>query len=196
MLIINHRVNTLEKLKSTPISYGVEVDIKEKDGRLYTGHDPYDKDAGFEEWASLYRHRFAAINIKQEGIEAEVLEILKKNNIVDFFLFDLSFPMLKKLSDRGENRLAIRVSDLEGFAHVMHFQGKVNWVWLDAFSNLMFLEEALTALSKFKICAVSPELHVERSAEDVNRINNQLILKKGNMNAICTKLPQFWSSEN
>jgi hypothetical protein len=194
MLIINHRVNTLAKLATTPVSFGVEVDVKEKSGKIFTGHDPEDQDVLFDEWAEAFNHKIAAVNIKQEGIESEVIGILERNKVENFFLFDLSFPMLKKLSDQGESRLAVRVSDLEGFEHAAHFDGKVKWIWLDVFNNTEFLQNSAKTLSNFKICAVSPELHTERSRRDMDTIMGGLVLNLGLISAICTKEPQQWSA--
>jgi hypothetical protein len=40
MLLIEHRVNTLEKLASVPPHRGIEVDIRDYDGDLRLEHDP------------------------------------------------------------------------------------------------------------------------------------------------------------
>ncbi len=195
MLIIKHRVNSVLDLVSTPIDFGVEVDVKEKNGEIVCGHDPIDDEALFVDWVKSYRHKFVAVNIKQEGIESLVISILEDANIRDFFLFDLSFPMLNKLSESGETRLALRISDLEGFEHAQLFVGKVEWIWLDIFKNGDFLPKAESIFEKFKVCAVSPELHVRRDEQKNQEILVNLLKFKGLFDAVCTKIPSKWEAK-
>ena len=192
MLIIKHRINSVKDLVSTPIHFGVEVDVKEKNGEIVCGHDPIDEESLFIDWVKNYKHKFVAVNIKQEGIEPLVISILENANIRDFFLFDLSFPMLMKLSESGEKRLALRVSDLEGFEHAEFFIGKVDWIWLDIFKNVNFLSKAESILEEFKVCGVSPELHTRRDEQNNHKILVDLLGFKGLFNAVCTKTPDKW----
>jgi hypothetical protein len=195
MLIIKHRVNSVLDLVSTPIEFGVEVDVKEKNGEIVCGHDPFDNEALFVDWVKSYRHKFVAVNIKQEGIESLVISILEESNIRDFFLFDLSFPMLIKLSESGETRLALRVSDLEGFEHAQLFVGKVGWIWLDIFKNGDFLSKTESIFEKFKVCAVSPELHARRDKQKNHKILVDLLGFEGLFDAVCTKIPSNWEAK-
>ncbi len=41
MNFICHRRNTVSELQTTPIEYGVEVDIRSSNGQLITHHDPF-----------------------------------------------------------------------------------------------------------------------------------------------------------
>lgn len=54
------------------------------------------------------------LNVKSERIEHHALELMEKYRIEDFFFLDSTFPMVKLLSDTGENRIALRYSDWEG----------------------------------------------------------------------------------
>jgi hypothetical protein len=181
-MLIKHRVNNIAALKDTEVRFGVEVDIQFLNGALVTGHDPGNAECYFTEWLTHYSHAFLALNIKQEGIENAVISACEKQGITDFFLFDLSFPALFNL----------RVSDMEAYQTISLFEGKVDWVWLDAFQSYSFINEALPHLKNFKLCLVSPELHSHRNDSIVNTMRNEILQFGIEFNAICTKVPSQW----
>lgn len=191
-MLIKHRVNSIPALKNTEVRFGVEVDIQFLNGALVTGHDPGNAECYFTEWLTHYSHAFLALNIKQEGIENTVISACEKQGITNFFLFDLSFPALFNLQKRGENRVALRVSDMEAYQTISLFEGKVDWVWLDAFQSYSFINEALPHLKKFKLCLVSPELHLHRNDSIVNTMRNEILQFGIEFDAICTKVPSQW----
>jgi len=109
---VTHRVNTLSALKEVPSHLGIEFDVRESPiGPLVT-HDPWTTGVPLREFLEACDHAFYIVNIKCEGIEFEVLDLLETYDIQNFFLLDCSFPMLVKLARRGERRLAVRVSDM------------------------------------------------------------------------------------
>jgi hypothetical protein len=191
-MIISHRINTVAALESTPLKYGVEVDIQMVNGRLVTGHDPGLVEEEFDDWLSTFDHALLAANIKQEGIEQAVISACEDRGVRDFFLFDLSFPKLFQVQNRGESRIAVRVSDMEGFSNLHKFVDKVDWVWLDAFEDYAFIHDALPVLKKFRVCLVSPELHVSRELSINLRLKSQLMNLGVQFEAICTKEPSLW----
>jgi|LauGreSuBDMM15SN_2_FD.fasta_scaffold72823_2 hypothetical protein len=191
-MIIKHRINSVAALRETETKYGVEVDLQLSNGRLVVGHDPGVSECSFNEWLTHYSHAFIAANIKQEGIEREVIAACEERGITKFFLFDLSFPALFTLQKQGERRIAIRVSDMEAFQTLELFKEKVDWVWLDAFESYSFITDALPTLQHFKVCFVSPELHINRN----QTLTDNLLLQLGkldlNFQAVCTKDPIYW----
>jgi hypothetical protein len=191
-MIIKHRVNDIAALQETENRFGVEVDIQFLNGALVTGHDPGNAESYFTEWLTHYSHAFLALNIKQEGIESAVISACEKQGINDFFLFDLSFPALFNLQKRGERRIALRVSDMEAYQTINFFEGKVDWVWLDAFQSYSFIDEALPNLKNFKVCLVSPELHLHRDNSIVDAMRNEILKFDIEFSAICTKVPSQW----
>jgi hypothetical protein len=193
MKILIHRVNSIAELIQTSSKFGVEVDVYEHDGQIYTGHDPRSEICQFKSWVQDFKHDFLAVNIKQEGIELEVIEILESAGITNFFLFDLSFPMLYKLSQLGESRLAVRVSDIEGVQALSYFKDRIDWVWLDAFADVSFIPSILDSLSGFKVCVVSPELHSRRESELSAKLLMEILSFKSEFSAVCTKKPEMWA---
>jgi len=85
MLLIKHRVNTIEELKLTPKDLGVEIDIRPEGNMLILNHDPHQGGENFEEWLNQYQHAFVILNIKSEGIEKRVIEMVEKKGIKDYF---------------------------------------------------------------------------------------------------------------
>ncbi len=193
MIILRHRVNSISELRKLPSNFGVEVDVQIKNGRLVTGHDPGEEEADFHAWLSYYDHELLALNVKQEGIETSIVEVLGEYKIENYFMFDVSFPMVVRLSNNSNSKIALRVSDLEPFQVLENFRGKVEWIWLDAFSDYDYLKEADMKFHGFKTCLVSPELHLNRDSEKVKQLLNELKKINIDMDAVCTKNVDVWA---
>ena len=103
--------------------------------------------------------KFLILNIKSEGIEEEVLRLVKKYNVADYFFLDTSIPFMVKYINKGWTKFAVRFSEHEPLELALKFKDKVEWVWVDCFTQLPLNNESYTQLKKhFKICLVSPEL--------------------------------------
>lgn len=189
MEFIAHRINTLEELKNLDPKFGVELDLRDNfEGRIYISHNPFENGEDFEEYLKHYHHGTMILNIKSERIEHKVLELLKKYNINDYFFLDSSFPMIKLLSDAGENNIALRFSELEGLDTIRNMKGKAKWVWVDCFTYLPITYEIYQELKEmnYKLCMVSPEL--EGQPEKIELYKEQLVNDNIVMDAICTKV--------
>ena len=187
MIVCKHRVNTLDPTDS---SLGIEFDVREgPGGTILVTHDPWTSGPELSAFLAVHRHTFYIVNIKCEGIEYEVLRLLKDANIENFFLLDCSFPMIHKLSLKGETRLALRFSEYEEFRRM---QGRAQWVWVDVFSRIPLGPkdcDELHALG-YKLCLVSPELQQQPEKLEVYK---QLL--EGHLDMVCTKFPEKWSSD-
>jgi len=192
---ILHRINTIAQLKNTPIKYGVEVDIRSWGEDLVIHHEPFEKGEGFEKWLEFFNHKTLILNVKEEGLENRIIDLMSNYNIQDYFFLDQSFPFLIKTSSSGESRCAVRVSEFEGIETAMSLSGKVDWIWVDCFTHFpLTLTNArrLQIDGKFKLCFVSPEL---QGRTDINYIENfrrevESLGIKGD--AVCTKYPDLW----
>ena len=160
MHYIAHRVNTIKELLKTPVEYGVEVDLRDYEDRLILQHDPFKKGEDFEEYLKHYNHGTIILNIKSEGIEYQVLELLKKYTVNNYFFLDSSFPMINSLSLKGEKNIALRFSEFEGIDTLCSMAGKVNWIWVDCFSKLPITAKNYKLLKNlnYRLCLVSPDL--------------------------------------
>lgn len=190
MLYISHRVNTSRELASVPVSSGVELDIRDSGKRLIVTHDAFGDGEDFEEYVKEYKHAFMIPNIKSEGIEEKVLEVLRKNHIQNFFLLDLSLPALVKLAKSGEKRIAIRFSEFEPVELALNFKGLIDWVWVDCFTRFtMTLETYQKLKPHFKLCLVSPELQ-KHPVEQIKEFYQKI--KSMPFDAVCTKRIDLW----
>lgn len=194
MIVCAHRVNTIEDLEGVQSRYGIEFDVREGPrNTVIVTHDPWTRGPTLEEFLKhCGRHAFYIVNIKCEGIEHIVLELLYLRGIQNFFLLDCSFPMIHKLATMGENRMAIRISEYEGIETAYEMQGRVEWIWLDVFSRLPVDVEACSNLKRlgYKLCLVSPEL--QRQPHKLEEYKQAI---GGYVDMVCTKFTEQWTSE-
>ena len=188
MEYIAHRINTIAELKKLPEEYGVELDLRDDlNGRIYISHNPFEAGEDFEAYCKEYRHGTMILNIKSERIEHEVLTLMEKYQIRDYFFLDSSFPMIKLLTDMGVKQVALRFSELEGLDTIRNMAGRAQWVWVDCFTKIPIDRETFKELKAlgYKLCFVSPELEgqEEKLAEYKEYIREQGIV----FDAVCTK---------
>ncbi|MCE3237242.1 MAG: hypothetical protein K0R24_223 [Gammaproteobacteria bacterium] len=194
MLKICHRINNIEQLHKVPLGCGVEMDIHAFGNRLVVHHDPFVDAVDFEDWLECFNHAFLILNIKEEGIEQKVKEIVLRRGIENFFMLDLSFPALIKMVKSRESRVAVRVSCYEPVEVALSLANLAAWVWLDLFQDEFPLNSSqIQALkgAQYKICLVSPELH----GREISSITDlRLFLEENNivLDAVCTKYPELW----
>lgn len=194
MKLIAHRRNTLAELASTPTQYGVEVDIRCRGNELIIHHDPYVAGESFEAWFNTYRHGTLILNVKEEGLEARLIELMKSRNFTDYFFLDQSFPFLVKWSKVGEHRCAVRVSEFESLETALTLSGKVDWVWVDCFTRFPLSHEDAQRLTRagFKLCLVSPELQGRDAVSGIAELAKLLNDRGIRADAVCTKRPDLW----
>ncbi|NOI30700.1 hypothetical protein [Vibrio coralliilyticus] len=184
---IAHRVNKVNELQMLDMSNGVEIDLRDSIDGVHLSHDPFEKGESFEAYLKKYNHGTMILNIKSERIEHDILRKIKGLPFNYFFL-DSSFPMIKLLSELGEENIAVRFSELEGLDTIRNLAGRVNWIWVDCFTRFPLTPEIYKELKSlnYKICIVSPELQaqpdkLEEYADYMKR--NHLV-----PDAICSKI--------
>ena len=92
MEIIVHRINKIEDLVNLSPKYGVEVDVRSQGSKLILNHEPYTNGCNFNDYIENYKHGTLVLNIKEAGIEEDVLKIVKSFSIKSFFLLDVEMP--------------------------------------------------------------------------------------------------------
>ena len=192
MHYIAHRINTINQLKQLDKKYGIEIDIRDNGKNLIVVHDPLKKGILLKSFLKFYKHKILIANIKSERIEDEVIKLFKKNNIINYFFLDSSFPKIIDLVRKKFKKIALRVSFYESVITAKRLKGKVNWIWFDTFkgipkdlNELKYLKYTLN----YKICLVCPKLHNKS-----NRLNSkqiQIIKKNRLIDAVCTKEKYF-----
>jgi len=85
MKIILHRINNINELNKIPSRYGVEIDIRAYKDKLILNHEPLLKGDYFDDYLDNFKHNFIIVNIKEAGIEDEVIRKLNRKKIKNFF---------------------------------------------------------------------------------------------------------------
>jgi hypothetical protein len=157
-------------LDSFENGFGVEIDIRDHNGEIVVAHDfPTDKNVRLvdllkklEKCGQLFRQNVWAVNIKADGLEQKIEEILKDYHLINnSFVFDMSLPSLVNfVKNKSTIPLCTRYSDVEKFAEPVMID-ECSYIWVDSFYGKMpdfghinfFLE------SGKHVVFVSDELH-------------------------------------
>jgi hypothetical protein len=186
MLIIIHRAQGFSPQTELPGRFGVEIDVRDYRGMCVMSHDPaVGEEMNFDLWLENDIEKngirpLYAINIKCDGIEEQVGEIISRYGIQDCaFVFDMSFPTQRRFEALGVP-IAERMSEEEQFGYRHSRCWLDRWDWLHDFpiaENVIWdgrrksISNPVT--DKFghrvKVYAVSPELHVPMSLEKIEK---------------------------
>ncbi len=171
--IISHRglwanpkeKNTLSAFEeSLKNNFGIETDIRDYNGEIVISHDiPIHSNEliYFNDFINLYKsfsnQNTLAINIKSDGLSNALREMLKLENITNYFVFDMSIP---ETISYKKNKLIFYTRQSE-FEKGPVFYDECYGVWLDQFTE-DWVDQTILEYhhnNNKKICIVSPELH-------------------------------------
>ena len=201
MIILSHRgywktekeKNSITAFeRSFSMGFGTETDVRDYKSELVISHDIATEncitvDKLFQIYSSYKNPLPLALNIKADGLQEKLKELLIKYRIENYFLFDMSIPDgliylkqdFKMFSRQSEHEMLPALYDV------------VEGVWLDEFHshwiNKDIIEKHL--INNKKLCIVSPELHKRQYKsewEDYKYINNNF--RESIM--ICTDYPE------
>jgi len=190
MLLVEHRVNTRERLARVPGTRGIEIDIRDYAGELRCVHDPLENGEALDDLLAHYHHALAIFNVKCDGLERRISEMARKRGVQNYFFLDVANPTLVSLVRRGERRVAVRYSEYEPVEFALAFRGQVEWVWVDCFTCLPLTPEVYQQLKQhFKICIVSPELQAH-PRQKIREFREQL--RDLPVDAVCTDFCEDW----
>jgi len=190
-----HRVNTISELRGIETQYGTEIDIRTWGSDLVLNHEPFRDGEKLINYLDEYRHGTLVLNIKEDGVENQVLELVReRSQINSYFLLDVEFPYLYRASRLGEKNIAIRFSEDESIETVKKYIGMVDWVWIDTNTRLPINIDNKDILDQFKLCLVCPELWGRK--EDIAVYKKLLYDLKFKINAVMTSndLATSWSN--
>ena len=191
MLLIEHRVNTIEHLRRVPPERGIEIDVRDYDGELRLVHDPLLGGERLDDLLAAYRHALVIFNTKCDGLVDPILALAARYGIRDYFFLDLANPTLINLARRGVRQIAVRFSEYEPLEFALAFAGQVDWVWVDCFTRLPLDQESYRRLHEhFKICLVSPEMQ-QHPRSMIGTFQAQLTDMP--IDAVCSDLCDDWA---
>ena len=169
---------------------GTETDFRDYEQKLVVSHNVADSTCmSADDFFAMYKNQkyTLALNVKADGIQQLLKESLKKNNITNYFCFDMSIP----------DTLEYINSDLKFFARESEYETinnlyeKADGVWADGFeSDDWITKEYIRNHRKKgkKVCIVSPDLHKRDYTKLWERINDKEILIDDGV-ILCTDYP-------
>ena len=193
-LLVAHRRNTVEALQATPTDLGVELDVRSRGDRIVVTHDPFTDGPDVEEWLGSYAHAFAVVNVKEEGLEERLEQLLAARGVERWTFLDQSFPFLVRTLRRGEVRCAVRVSEYESVRTALALPVRPDWVWLDSFTGGWPPADELAELQAhgYRVMVVSPELQGRDPSAEVAEVRARFDEAGRGPDAVCTKVPEQW----
>jgi hypothetical protein len=170
MILVAHRINTIEGLRSLDPKYGVEIDIRGYGDQLLLNHDPIwdeSKHDNLEDYLKVFAERnmaFVILNVKEDGHEQRIIELCAKYGIPKskYFLLDVEFPYLYRATRKlGVREIAVRYSEAEPIegveAQIIDGKPLLDWVWIDTNTRLPLDEDIVRRLAPFKTALVCPD---------------------------------------
>ena len=171
MQILSHRGywnSNVEKntetafIRSFELGYGTETDLRDNLGKISVSHDPpKGGELSFRGMLEIYS-RFdktlpLALNIKADGLQRMLSELIREYSVTEYFFFDMSVPDMLGYHNAGL-RFFTRRSELEPEPSMI---GESAGVWMDLFySDWITESDVLPYLEQGKsVCLVSPDLH-------------------------------------
>jgi glycerophosphoryl diester phosphodiesterase len=135
--------------------YSIETDIRSFNGNLVVSHDQIsgEKFLGLEDLSKV--SSCFALNIKEDGLQANILKWKEWIRSSNSFVFDGSVPEMYRYRKEGIKH-ALRMSE---------YEQELSWdcevVWLDSFESDWWIDNisVLRALENKEVIVVSPELH-------------------------------------
>ena len=148
--------------RSFELGFGTETDVRDLAGILVISHDPpKGNEITFEMFLQIYseynKNLPLALNIKADGLQPQLKELLSKYSVGNYFVFDMSVP----------DGLVYLKHNLYAFTRQSEYEEKPSFyneaqgVWIDCFNSDWINEEDIEYHNKNgkKVCIVSPDLH-------------------------------------
>ena len=177
--------------KSFKNGFGTETDFRDYKGEIVISHDIATEDcitasAFFEIYNSYDSRPSLALNIKADGLQKLMQELLKKYEIKNYFAFDMSIPDTIGYL-KNDIRFYTRQSEYE---LTPSLYDSCNGIWLDCFEKIWYNEELIKNHLKNNksITFVSPELHKRNHKDFWNFLKISGLSELPNL-ILCTDLP-------
>lgn len=143
--------------------FGFETDIRDRGGEVVISHDSPDGAAPqLAEIFAQYRRREAdgltmALNVKADGLQTAVADLLERFGVRNYFVFDMSVPDHLRWLALGI-RTFTRQSEVEPSPPLYE---RSSGVWMDCFHGEWMTPTLIAQHLRAgkEVCLVSPELH-------------------------------------
>lgn len=193
----SHEKNSQDAFKrSFEANFGLETDIRdcyiEKREHIVVSHDIANPNClKMNDFLRLYKNYSSnlplALNIKADGLQHLLKELLEEYEISNYFVFDMSVPDGLLYLDLGF-KVFTRQSEFEPSPA---FYKKATGVWLDEFYS-HFIDKKLIKnhLENDKsVCIVSPELHKREYLKEWHEYKEIISDLNSDKIMLCTDYP-------
>jgi glycerophosphoryl diester phosphodiesterase len=190
--------------RSFQLGFGTETDIRDLNGELVISHDPPTIDCQYLTVADFFKiYKIwgdglqLALNIKSDGLQRKLMQLIIDFNITNYFVFDMSIPDTIGFI-KNNTKFFTRQSEYEIDPA---FYTQADGVWLDEFNGHWIDDEVIQKHIKNgkKVCIVSPELHKRAYNIEWDNYKNIFLKDSEHKISICTDLPEkanFFLNEN
>jgi hypothetical protein len=187
--------NTMQALiKGLDAGYGIETDVRDLNGRLVISHDmPGIDSAPLDDLLRYYSDgQFSstlALNIKADGLQNKLHQLLQDYQIRQYFVFDMSIPDTLGYISR-EMKTFIRRSEVEYHPELTK---RAQGVWLDELIEPWIDAETIVQeLNRTQaVCIVSGELHGRAHRFQWDQIRRVIdLMSQSDKLMICTDFPE------
>ncbi len=169
---------------------GTETDFRDYMQKLVISHNvagPTCMDA--DDFFALYKdQKFTlALNVKADGIQQLLKELLIKHNITNYFCFDMSIPDTLEYINSGL-KFFVRESEYE---KINSLYEKADGVWADGFESDSWITKEYIKNHREKgkkVCIVSSDLHQRAYTDLWERIKDKELLDDDGV-ILCTDYP-------
>lgn len=177
--------------RSFKLGFGTETDFRVFNGELVISHDIADDTAisareFFEIYCKYDKSLPLALNIKADGLQIKLKNLIVEFCIENYFVFDMSVPDALQYI-KHELNVFTRKSEYETMPS---FLKESDGIWFDEFKSHWITEEEIAnPLSDGKkVCIVSPDLH---KREYLKEWKDYKKFKDNTQNLmICTDFPE------
>ena len=190
--------------RSFQLGFGTETDIRDLNGELVISHDPPTIDCQYLTVADFFKiYKIwgdglqLALNIKSDGLQRKLMQLIIDFNITNYFVFDMSIPDTIGFI-KNNSKFFTRQSEYEIDPA---FYTQADGVWLDEFNGHWIDDEVIQKHIKNgkKVCIVSPELHKRSYNIEWDNYKNIFLKDSEHKISICTDFPEkanFFLNEN
>lgn len=142
--------------------YGIETDIRDYNGKIVVSHNIATEESFlFEDVLKLYKdlggNTSLAINIKADGLQKSLKELLQQYKIENYFVFDMSIPE-QVAFHKEQFKVFTRMSEFEPVPVLLD---KAQGIWMDEWENSWINTDVIKKyIEKGKLISIiSPEIH-------------------------------------
>ena len=201
MQLIAHRgywLDPNEKNTATAFSralscgFGIETDFRDLNGELVVCHGiPLSGTMSASEFAALYQScpvkAPLALNIKSDGLQGLIGDLIKDSTFQNYFVFDMAVPDMRSYIGLGIPTFT-RQSEYEIVPTLL---SSCQGIWLDAFESTWYDLGVINAvLAQGKgVAIVSPELH-GRSHMELWQWLKANSMHEHSLVSLCTDFPR------